>query len=119
METFQALSFGDKWRITRLLVRGEAPSDPRMAAAAIELAESYQGHGQFYAALTRWLPFVMAMVFSAISIPAAIDGDVAMTVVVVLIVLGSVGHLVCNPALRPKNVARARKASQRVLAAGA
>jgi hypothetical protein len=118
MQTYNALSFPDKWRVARLLVRGVAPSDPRMAAAAIELAESYQGHGQTYAALARWLPFVMVAVFSAIAIPAAVDGDVLMTVVVVLLILGSVGHLVFNPALRPKNVARSREASQRILTSG-
>jgi site-specific recombinase len=119
MQTYKTLSFGDKWRVARLLVRGEAPSDLRMAAAAVELAESYQGHGQIYAALARWLPFVMMVVFSAIAIPAAVNGDVAMTIGVAVLIVGSVGHLVFNPVLRPKNVARSRKDSQRVLASGA
>lgn len=39
MQAFQALSYGDKWRITRFLAKGEAPPHSQMAAAAVELAE--------------------------------------------------------------------------------
>jgi hypothetical protein len=42
MWTFKALSYGERWRVTRLVAKGEAPSDPPMAAAAVELAESCQ-----------------------------------------------------------------------------
>jgi hypothetical protein len=42
MQVFKALSYWDKVRIGRCLARGEAPDDPRKAAAAVELAESYQ-----------------------------------------------------------------------------
>jgi len=118
MQTYHALSVGDRWHVFRLLAQGEAPSDPRMAAAAIELAESYRGHGRAYATLSRWLPFVTVVVFGAIAIPAAVNGDMAMAVVVVLLILGSVGHLILNPALRPKNVARSLEASKRVVASG-
>lgn len=38
-EEFRALSYGDKFRLSRYLARGEAPRDPRMAAAAIEIGE--------------------------------------------------------------------------------
>ena len=31
MPTFQALSYGEKRRVTRLVAKGEAPHDPRMA----------------------------------------------------------------------------------------
>lgn len=52
---FQALPYGDRWRITRFLAKGEAPHDPRMAAAAVELAESFQSRGRVYATFIRWL----------------------------------------------------------------
>ncbi len=35
MGKFRALSFGERWRVTRLVAKGEAPRDPRMAAAAV------------------------------------------------------------------------------------
>jgi hypothetical protein len=41
MRAFKALSFRDRWRVRRFVFRGEAPDDPRMATAAIELAERY------------------------------------------------------------------------------
>jgi hypothetical protein len=46
MRTYKALPYGAKWRVTRLVAKGEAPHDPRMAAAAVELAESYQRKGR-------------------------------------------------------------------------
>ena len=61
-QAFQELSFGEKWRVARLLAKGEAPPDPRMAATAIELAESYQRQGRGRATLARWLPAVVIVV---------------------------------------------------------
>lgn len=118
MQEFEALPIVDKWRIARCLSRGEAPDDPRMAVAAIELAESYRRRGRVYATVTRWLPVVMVVVFSSITIPAAIGGDVEMAILFGLFVLGSIGHLVFNPALRPKNIVRSLEASQQVLTPG-
>lgn len=89
-----------------------------MTVAAIELAESYQRRGRIYGAVARWLPVAMVIVFGGITIPAAIDGDLAMTILFVLFVVGSVGHLVFNPALRPRNVARSLEESRRSLASG-
>lgn len=113
---YDELSLGDKWRATRLLSQGEAPSDPAMARAVIELAEKYRSRRRVYGVLDRWWPIAAVIVFGAISIPAAIAGNVAMTIVVVLLLLGSVLHVMFNPALRPKNIARSLEASQRVLA---
>lgn len=118
MQTFQSLSYGDKWRVTRLLTRGEAPDDPCRAAAVVELAESYQHRGRVYATFARWLPVATAVLLAAIAIPAAVEGDVPMAIVCALIVLGSLGHLVLNPAVWPKNVARSLEASRRVTSGG-
>jgi hypothetical protein len=45
MQRFEELSTTDKWRVQRFLLRGEAPGDRQMAAAADELAEAYQRKG--------------------------------------------------------------------------
>jgi hypothetical protein len=116
--TYQALSIGDKLRVSRFLARGEAPGDLRMAAAAVELAESYRYRGRVLAAWIRWQPLVMVVVFGAIAIPAAIAGNTGMTIISMLLVLGSVMHLMFNPAIRPKNVARSLEASRRVVMSG-
>ena len=112
---YQALSFGDKLRAARFLSQGDAPSDPGMATAVVALGERYRAHGRAYAALIRWLPLCSVIVFGAIAIPEAIDGNIAMTIVTVLLVLGSIGHLALNPAVRPKNLARSLEASRRVV----
>ena len=96
MQQYDALSSGDKWRIARRLTQGKAPDDPRMAAAAIELAESYRHQGRVYGALVRWLPVMMAVVLSATVISGADDGDLEMVILLVLIGLGSAGHLTPN-----------------------
>lgn len=114
IQAYQALSFGDKLRAARFLAQGEAPSDPRMAVAVVALAERYRAHGRTYATLTRWLPLFSVIVFGAIAIPEAIEGSIAMAVMVVLLVLGSIGHLTLNPAVQPKNLTRSLEASRRV-----
>ena len=116
MRTFQALSYADKWRVTWLLGRGEAPGTPRMATAAIELGESYRRQGRIHTALVRWLPAAMIIVFGFIALPAAVAGDALMAIAYVAIVVGSVGHLIFNPAIRPSKVAKALEASKRVIA---
>lgn len=113
--SYQALSFGDKLRAARFLSQGESPSDPGMATAVVELGERYRAHGRAYAALIQWLSLFSVIVFGAIAIPEAIDGNIAMTIVTVLLVLGSIGHLTLNPAVRPKNLARSLEASRQVV----
>jgi hypothetical protein len=115
MPTYQALSFGEKLRAARFLTRGVAPSEPRMAVAVVALGESYRARGRAYATLTRWLPFFSVIVFGAIAIPEAVEGSTLMTVMAVLLVLGSIGHLMLNPAVRPKNLARSLEASREVV----
>jgi hypothetical protein len=118
MPTYNALPLSDKWRVARFLSQGKAPNNPRMARAAVELAENYRSRGRVQAAFGRWWPVVAVVVFGAISIPAAIGGDLAMTIASVLLALGIVAHLMSNPALRPKNVAQSLEASRRVLTSG-
>jgi len=118
MPTFRALSYGDKRRVRRCLVRGEAPRDQQTAAAAIELAERYQREGRVYMTLMRWLPGAMVVVFGFVAIPAAIHGDKGMAIVYALIVLVSVWHLTSNPATRPKKMAQSLEAARRRISSG-
>ena len=87
-----------------------------MAVAAVELAESYRGRGRVHAMLIRWAPVAMVVVLGVITISAAVGGDAAMAVFSVLLILGGIGHLMFNPALRPKNVERSLEASRQVVA---
>ena len=118
MRTFQALSYGEKWRVTRLVAKGEAPHDPRMAAAAVELAESYQRKGRGELTLHRFLAVTLIIAGLALAILAAADGDALLMSAMALVALTSVVQLIFNPMLRPKNVARSLEASRRVSAAG-
>ena len=118
MHTFQALSYLDKFRVSRFLTRGEAPDDPRMAVAAVELAESLQRQSRIYAALMRWWPVFLFVSLSFRAIPAAIGGDGEMAIFYALLVLVGIGNLMFNPAVRPKNVGRSLDASRRVVASG-
>jgi hypothetical protein len=118
MEAHQALSDGDKWRVARFLAQGKAPSDPRMATAVIESAESYRGRGRVYSEAIRWTPIITGLFLFAMTIPGAIKGDTANTILLVLVVFGCVMQLMFNPAVRPKNVARSLEASRRVVASG-
>lgn len=118
MRTYQTLSYGEKWRVTRLVAKGEAPHDPRMAAAAVELAERYQRKGRNEATLYRFLAIALILVGVTLAILAAADGDALTMSAMALIALTNIGQLVFNPMLRPKNVARSLKASRRVSVAG-
>lgn len=117
MQTFRALSYGEKWRVTRLIAKGEAPQDPGMAAAAVELAESYQRKEGGTSTLFRWLAIMLALAAGGLVALATVDGDVPVMIAMALIVLTNVGHLALNPAARPQNVARSLEASRQVSAA--
>jgi hypothetical protein len=119
MQTFNALSYGDKWRVSRCLARGEAPRDPRMAVAAVELAEDYQRQSRAFRGLARWLPVILVVVATCITVSSAIEGDHLTLILNVLLALGGVGQLLFNPAARPKNTARSLEASRRVVEAQA
>jgi hypothetical protein len=118
MQAFEALSYGDKWRVRRFLARGEAPSNPQMAAAAVELGKSYRGRDRNNFTLMRWGPTIFAVGFGAATISAVAKGDALTAILDALIVLGWVGHLMFNPMCRPRSVARSLEASRRVVASG-
>lgn len=118
MRTYQALSYSEKWRVARLVSKGEAPHDLRMAAAAVELAERYQRKGRNESTLHRFLAIVLILVGVTLAILAAVDGDTLTMSAMALIALTNVGQLVFNPMLRPKKVARSLEASRRISVAG-
>jgi hypothetical protein len=116
METFRELPFREQWRVRGYLVRGEAFDDPRMAAATVELAESYERHKRLYMGVMRWLPLLMLVLIGYPALREAIEGNVAMAIVFALIVLFSVGQLLLSPTMRPKKMVRSLKASRRIVA---
>jgi len=116
MPTFKSLSYGDRWRVNRLLARGGAPADPRMAAAAIELAESCQDRMANQSALVRWLPVVAGVLLGAATIYFAIEGDTLVAVLNGIAAATNFAQLVLNPMFRPRNVARSLEASRQVSA---
>lgn len=116
METSRALSYREQWRVRGYLVRGEAPSDPRMAVAAVELAERYQRRGRIVTKVMRWWPAFMIVVFGFATFSNALEGDTGMTIVYAVIVLGSLAQLLFDPIMRPKQTARSLEASRRVIA---
>lgn len=118
LPAFQALSYGDKWRASGYLRRGQAPTDPRIATAVVELAEGYQRRSRAYATLLRWWPVVMVVFLAYLTTSAAIDGDQVGLMLRGLTFLGTVGLAVLDPALRPKNMARSLEASRRVASSG-
>ncbi len=85
-----------------------------MAVAAVELAESYHCRGRAYKAFVRWVPVITAVWIFTRTIPGAIEGGVGDAILVAVVILGAAGHLVLNPAMRPRNVARSLDASRRV-----
>lgn len=114
LEKFQALPFRDKWRVNRSLARGEAPRDPRMAAAAVELAEWHQRKSRHHRAWMRWAPFVLLILAAYPMISDAVGGDMVAAAVAAAAVLGIAFDQAFNPATRPKNMARSLEASRRV-----
>jgi hypothetical protein len=118
MQTFKALSYRDKLRVSRCLVRGRAPDDPRMAVAAVELAESYKRQGRASTAWMRWSPWIVIVCFGYMSVPNALKGDLLMAIIYSLIVLFATEELLFGPATRPNSMARSLEASRRVIASG-
>jgi hypothetical protein len=104
MQTFQALSYGEGWRVTRLVARGKAPKDPRMAAAAVELAESYRRKERGETMLHRGLAVALILGGTALAILAAVDGDALLMSAMALVVLTNVAQLAFNPMARPQSV---------------
>ena len=100
MQAFKALSFSDRWRVRRFVFRGEAPDDPRMAAAAIELAERYQRRD--HPGILGWGMAFLLVCFSVLLIWAAIDGNVREIVISGAWILIAAAHLAFNPVSRTR-----------------
>ncbi|HEU5254156.1 MAG TPA: hypothetical protein VFU16_12625 [Solirubrobacterales bacterium] len=116
IKEFEALSYMDKWRVSRCLVRGEAPEDPAKAVAAVALAEKYQSQSHSYRGAILWLPLVLIVLASISTIFALIDGNELRLLMNALIILLGGLQYVMNPIVRPKNMARSLEASRRVAA---
>jgi hypothetical protein len=114
MEAFEALSFADKWRTSRFVFHGRAPQDPRMAAAAVELAERYQQHS--WARWVRLLLPVVIIASLAAAIQGAVNGDPILALSSGLVAVTNLAQFALNPATRPKNVERSLEASRRIAA---
>jgi hypothetical protein len=114
MQVFRALPYRQKLRVGRCLARGEAPTDPQMAAAAVELAASYQRQDRLDAVAYRWAPLILLVCAACLAISAIDRGDELSLIINTLVVLTSVMHFAVSPATRPKNMARALEASRRI-----
>lgn len=118
MQVFQGLSYWDKVRVGRCLAKGEAPDDPRRAAAAVELAESYQRQNRTLTGVMRWLPAVIIIVGGVGVVLDALDEDYLGSILYVLLALIGITHFMINPATRPKNRIRSLEKSRLVASAG-
>ena len=114
MQAFKALSFSDRWRVRRFVFRGEAPDDPQMAVAAIELAERYQCRN--HQRILSWGMAFLLVCSSVLLIWSAIDGDAREIVISGAWILITASHLAFNPETRPKSVARSLETSRQLLA---
>jgi hypothetical protein len=116
MRSFERLSFPDKWRVNRLLARGKGPDDTRTAAAAVELAESYQRQGRSHRAIVLFAFVIMATGFTFIGVAAVGSGEAELSILCALIVVASVVQLAFSPTIRPRKVAQSLEAARRVVA---
>lgn len=116
MPAFSGLSYPDKWRVTMCLRRGETPGDPRLAAAAVDLAEGYRREGRVKAALLPLYVLLTLVWFGYLSISGADGGDQWMLILFALAVPLGIAILLLDPRHRRKNVARSLEASRRFLA---
>lgn len=117
-QVFKALPYRDKLRVSRRLARGQAPADPHMATAAIELAESYQRKSRSYVALMRWSPAILIVIGGLNLALDVTGGDQLGLIVSVLYVLMGIVYLMFNPVTRPKNMDRALETSRLIATAG-
>jgi hypothetical protein len=118
MQVFKALSYWDKVGVGRCLARGEAPDGPHKAAAAVELAESYQRKSRTLMAWMRWLPAIMIVLGGIGVVLDALKGDYLGSSLYLAFALIGIVHFMINPATRPKNMARSLEASRLIASAG-
>jgi len=97
-------------------MRGEAPSNPELAEVTIDAAEYYQTDSRVTVAVNRWLPMFLALSLIVPTATGALDGQIEMVFFFSLGVLGVIAHLMLNPWTRPRNVAKSKAASERMIA---
>ena len=110
VSALSALSYRERWHLLACARRGEVPSDPRMAAAAVEWLEAHQRTAPRRRTLTA--------ILLIISVPAtayfAIQGDALAAAANALMLFVNLLHIALTPVFRPNNVARALEGSRRV-----
>jgi len=112
----RALRIGDRLRVTRFVKKGEAPDDPQMAPAAIEVAEGFQrAHGRAYYDRVRWFVLLVMVVTGASAVWFATGGETMQAILNAWVALTLLGSLSISPMYWPKNVARSLEASRAVV----
>jgi hypothetical protein len=114
MPNYTALPLRDKRRVLACVRRGQAPPDPRLAAAAVELAEASQRQGRG-PLVAFWLPLGVAIALGAAAVLTAARGDLLLAGLLALGALLNIAHLAISPMARPRNVARSLRASRDLL----
>lgn len=117
MPLYEALAYRDKLRVGRCVTRGEAPGDPRLAAAAIDLAESYQRKSRFELAAIRWSPMILILIAACGITLNLADGIQFQLILYTFWALMGVGGVIFIPGTRPKSMTRSLEASKRIAAA--
>jgi hypothetical protein len=106
----------DQFRVCRLLTRGEAPDDPKLAEITLDAANWYRSERRALAELYRWLPAVLGFCLIVRTLPGAFRGQAEMVIFFSFVVLGLIGNLMLNPWTRAKSVNRSLEASRSVVA---
>lgn len=113
---FQQLSSYERFRVFRLLAKGETANDPELAGVMLETADHFRSQSRVKAGVFRWTPIVLALLLAVGVLPAVVDGQVGMAFFLLFIAICTVANVMLNPWTRPRNVARSAEASRRVLA---
>lgn len=114
--TYRKSSTLDQYRVNRLLVKGAAPDDRKLAAITLAAAEYCQSQSRVVAAAYGWMPMLTAFFIIAPFLQSAVDGHVGAIIFVLFVLSGVVANLMLNPWIRPRNMARSAEAARRVLA---
>lgn len=112
MPTFRALTYREKWQVRKSVAQGKAPQDPRMAGAAVELAESCR-RKRGESPLHRFMAVALVLMSVTLGIVSVIQGDPLLASAMALVALNNAAQLAINPMCRPKNVDRTLEASRR------
>jgi hypothetical protein len=115
-KAFQALPYGTKLRVSWCLARGKSPGDPVLAAAAIEMAESYERQKRSNLRLERWSALFLIFWVGCAAIFHLIDGDTLSLIFYVSIFLLSTASLSINPAAWPRNRRKSLEQSRKMVA---